>query len=145
VIKDIYFAGTMISTSTQSPDTSRTGLNHAGQVAFMYELMSGELGIGLWSADSDLAGDFNGDGKVDAADLQNWKNGFGVSGTATIEQGDADGNLNVDGADFLVWQRQLGNDFAPPAQAAVPEPGNGSLSILAVSALLVALRWRSLH
>jgi hypothetical protein len=137
VIKDIYFAGTIVSTSTQSPDTSRTGLNHAGQVAFMYELMSGELGIGLWSAETEIPGDFNGDGNVDAADLSNWQSGFGTSGHATREQGDADGDLRVDGADFLIWQRQL----QPGGALAVPEPA-ALLSMLGLAMLYRCSRER---
>ncbi len=81
--------------------------------------------------------DFNGDGIVGAADLTNWKAGFGVRATATHVQGDADADLDVDGADFLAWQRQLGSP-APDisANAPIPEPATLTLIVLA------AVGWR---
>jgi hypothetical protein len=65
-------------------------------------------------------GDFNGDGRIDGADLPNWKTNFGATGSATHTQGDADGDHDVDGADFLVWQRQLGSGMPVAPTAAVP-------------------------
>jgi hypothetical protein len=48
------------------------------------------------------AGDFNSDASVDAADLSQWKQGFGTSGSSA----DANGDNLIDGADFLSWQRR---------------------------------------
>lgn len=60
-----------------------------------------------------LPGDFNGDSKVDPADLVAWRAGFG-----TI----------YSGADFLLWQRYLGSVLiATPA----PEPGGAALAAMA--------------
>jgi T5SS/PEP-CTERM-associated repeat protein len=62
--------------------------------------------------------DFDEDGDVDAGDVAQWKDDFGVNGLS-----DADNDGDSDGADFLVWQRQLGSGL--PALAAVqsvPEP-----------------------
>lgn len=61
-----------------------------------------------------LTADFNGNGVVDAPDLDIWKTGFGAVGTANQTQGDANGDTNVDGADFLLWQRTLGQSTVPP-------------------------------
>jgi hypothetical protein len=55
---------------------------------------------------------------VDAADLTDWRDSFGVDGGA-----DSDGDGDSDGADFLVWQRNLGQGTpGVGAAAGVPEP-----------------------
>ena len=70
-----------------------------------------------------LDGDFNGDGYVDANDLNDptlgWKARYGV---------------DLDGEDFLVWQRNLGAGTppAPPAAAAVPEPSSTLLALMGI-------------
>ncbi|MBX3426988.1 MAG: endo-1,4-beta-xylanase [Pirellulales bacterium] len=68
-----------------------------------------------------LSADFNGDGRVDDADLAVWQDGFGL--------GDVDGNA------LLAWQRQLGLQLSPSlgpaAAAAVPEPAGWLLLALA--------------
>ncbi|HYO25315.1 MAG TPA: choice-of-anchor Q domain-containing protein, partial [Lacipirellulaceae bacterium] len=61
-----------------------------------------------------LAGDFDGNGRVDAADLAAWRMGF-AAGTRT-------------GGDFVVWQRQLG--IGAGAGAVVAEPGGGGLGVV---------------
>lgn len=74
-----------------------------------------------------LAGDFNADGSVNAADLVAWKQSFG-----TI----------YDGSDFLAWQRSMA--AATGAAAAVPEPAAGGLMIVAAATLAAARRRRSI-
>ena len=63
-----------------------------------------------------VPGDFNGDGDVDADDLNDWQTSYSSSAA-----GDADGDGDTDGRDFLIWQR---NYTGPQAIAAfsVPEP-----------------------
>jgi hypothetical protein len=76
-ITNVYFNGTVLGAiSSQSPDTSLSGLNDAGQVAFAFTLASGQDGIAIWTANR--PGDFNGDGKVDLADYTTWRNGLGT-------------------------------------------------------------------
>ena len=79
-------------------------------------------GLAWWAGDGPGApkpGDFNGDGAVDGADLQEWKDGFG---------GEYDGN------DFLVWQR----NYEGTAATAVPEPSSAlMLSVLGLATLCV--------
>lgn len=68
---------------------------------------------GQWSAlvEADFqianAGDFNADGSVDGADLDNWSAGYGLSSGAAGVDGDADADGDVDGFDFLTWQRNF--------------------------------------
>ncbi len=49
-----------------------------------------------------IPGDFNGDGSVDATDLAQWQDDFGVN-----NESDADGDGDSDGRDFLIWQRNF--------------------------------------
>jgi parallel beta-helix repeat protein len=67
-----------------------------------------------------IAGDFDGDGNVDAADLAAWKTAF-VAGT-------------LSGTDFLTWQRQLGAGGATGA----PEPPSAILILAPTLATLIA-------
>jgi len=80
-----------------------------------------------------LTADFNGNGMVDAPDLDIWKTGFGTVGTATQSTGDANGDTNVDGSDFLLWQRTLGQSTLPPRA-----PENVQARALSASSIQVA-------
>ncbi|WP_428304960.1 glycosyl hydrolase family 18 protein [Lacipirellula sp.] len=86
-----------------------------------------------------IAGDFNADGKVDAADLELWKLGAGTV-NATHWDGDANADGIVDGADFLVWQRNLGQTAATGATVAVPEPSSLALALIACVASMIRRR-----
>ena len=66
----MYFNGSVNGTTTVSPDTSLSGLNNAGRVAFSFTLANGNDGMAIWS---NLPGDFNLDGAVDAADYILWR------------------------------------------------------------------------
>ena len=77
-----------------------------------------------------LAGDFNDDGAVDAADLSRWKMAF-----AQAAEADADSDGDSDGQDFLAWQRRLGPCPAVEASAFVPEPS--ALVAIVTGCLLV--------
>ena len=124
-ISNVYFFGTVTPDSVQSPDTSHSGLNSAGQIAFAFSLANGQDRIGIWSPDV-LAGDYNGDKVVDGQDYQSWRAAFGTNAAA------ADGNENgsVDAADYVIWHRAVqagagmgAADLASSsATAAVPEP-----------------------
>jgi hypothetical protein len=69
-----------------------------------------------------IAGDYNHNGVVDAADYVLWRATLGQSGAALA----ADGNNNgmIDTGDYDVWKSNFGNHSgsAAGANAAVPEP-----------------------
>jgi len=77
-----------------------------------------------------LAGDYNRDGAVNAADYNVWRSSYGSSvSIAAGADGNADGLINA--ADYTVWRDKLS---AQPA--AIPEPS--ALGALAVTALLLS-------
>ena len=99
--------------------------------------------VSLTGIGAGIAGDFDGDGSVDGADLSDWKGGFGTTTAATHAQGDADGDHDVDGGDFLVWQRQVGSGLpAVGSSDAVPEPATVALFGIALAGLGAASRRR---
>jgi hypothetical protein len=85
-----------------------------------------------------LAGDYNENGVVDAADYILWRN---TLGTAVVEYSSADGNGNgiVDGPDFDVWSSHFGATAGAGAGAlvaiAVPEPSSALLLVIGIMLL----------
>jgi hypothetical protein len=81
-----------------------------------------------------LLGDFNNDGRVDAADYDVWKSHFG---STTHLAADANGNGIVDAADYTIWR----DHFSPTSGAAatetigVAEPASVSLALSSLGAL----------
>jgi hypothetical protein len=72
-----------------------------------------------------LPGDFNRDGRVDAADYTVWRDQQGATGMEPYAAGDADGNGIVNQTDYALWRRDFGRTLASPlapVASAVPEP-----------------------
>ena len=80
---------------------------------------------------SEIAGDFNRDGRVDAADYTVWRDSLGtVVGTSTA---DANGDGFVDHLDFDIWRRSFGASTMASLNAElVPEPQTALLLTLIV-------------
>jgi hypothetical protein len=90
-----------------------------------------------------LPGDYNANGKVDAADYVVWRGNAGLMGGATPAQGDGtgDGNVNVDDYDF--WRTNFGNGSGAGSAVgislslqAVPEPSSLLLAVFGAIALI---------
>jgi hypothetical protein len=83
-----------------------------------------------------LTGDFNHDGRVDAADYTLWRHSLGSTTNLS-----ADANINgvVDNADYNLWRanfgRTAGGGAGVGANATVPEPASLLLLLSAVAAL----------
>lgn len=96
-----------------------------------------DYAVAWWAAgvpSNAIGGDFNEDGMVDAADLTQWKDDFGVN-----PDSDADNDGDSDGADFLAWQRNFGTSVPVfPNAATVPEPS--ALILGAMSFALITCR-----
>ena len=79
-------------------------------------------------------GDFNRDGRVDAADYAMWRSTFGsISQLAA----DASGNAVVDAADYVIWRKNLSTAGNANGQltTSVPEPAN----VLLIALLLTLI------
>jgi hypothetical protein len=133
--------------------TSIDGPNDAGQIVFRYSLADGRSGIALATPILELAGDYNQNGTVDAADFTVWRDTIGQSGPGLA----ADGNCNdeVDAGDYDVWKSHFGETVGSGSGAAgagataglpssafegVPEPA--SLALLIIAATMVYIRLR---
>jgi hypothetical protein len=82
-----------------------------------------------------LAGDYNLDGTVDAADYIVWRRTLGQSGPGRAADGDMNGM--VDATDFAIWRSNFGaTSTHPAANATIAEPVS---SLLAVVCLAIAL------
>lgn len=77
-------------------------------------------------------GDYNGDGRVDAADYTVWRNSFG-----STENLAADGNLSgeIDAEDYLIWKEAYAAQTVGLASGSeIPEPAStGFLALVAFS------------
>ena len=65
-----------------------------------------------------LAGDYNGDGVVDAADYTVWRD---TNGSEVLLAADGDGDNIVDADDYNIWVTNYGASL-PSSSVAIPEP-----------------------
>jgi hypothetical protein len=88
-----------------------------------------------------LQGDYNGNGKVDAADYTTWRDTLGQMGAGLAADGSD--NESVDEADYQLWLDHFGEAAGSGSTGldagAVPEPAGG---ILLLTGLLILSRPR---
>jgi hypothetical protein len=112
--------------------------NWRGQLATMLTALVGPPSQGL--------GDYNADGRVDAADYTLWRNTLGQN--VSVGQ-DADGNNDgtVDQADYTVWKLHFGAEYNSGAQSKtmlrVPEPTSGCWMPAGLLAAATRRTWRA--
>jgi GH35 family endo-1,4-beta-xylanase len=93
----------------------------------------------LLAIETGVTGDYNGDGKVSAADYTVWRDTYGS--TTDLRANGDDSNSVIDDDDYQVWLDNFGmvqasGSGASATSAAVPEPAT------AVLLLMAALAWR---
>ena len=92
-----------------------------------------------------LAGDYNGDSVVDAADYVAWRSTEGQSVVA-FSAADGNGDGLIDAGDFDVWRANFGLIAAGSGSAigtqSIPEPASAMLISIAAIALLARRRGR---
>jgi hypothetical protein len=132
-IAEVYLDGnsTLSASTSQSIGAAYNNLINGEDLVFQYRLVTGELRTGFVNyigIAPGLAGDFNDDGKVDAADYVVWRK--------------TDGSQ----AGYNAWRMNFGLNTGSGASlagaASVPEPATCSLACLIL--LLVAPRRRGL-
>jgi beta-glucanase (GH16 family) len=83
--------------------------------------------VRVWHRSSGVAGDYNGDGRVDSADYIAWSQTNGQSGIGL--PADGSGNGTVGQSDYDLWRSNFGTGLpagaAGSALMAVPEPALG--------------------
>jgi hypothetical protein len=84
-----------------------------------------------------LAGDYNGDGVVDAADYTVWRDTFG---STTSLAADGNHDSKIDQGDYDFWKSRFGATMGAGSGAAVPEPA--TFTLLAVAAAIFGCRRR---
>jgi hypothetical protein len=99
-----------------------SGLALAGVNADNFEFTAVGGTLILTSLLTDLAGDYNKDGVVDASDYTVWADSLGQAGTGLAADGD--GNGVIEQADYNIWKTNFGTSLvgAGGDAAAVPEP-----------------------
>ena len=80
-----------------------------------------------------LPGDYNRNGRVDAADYVLWRKTLGVTGLTAYSGADGSGNGSVGQEDYGVWRAHFGETLPPPVA------GSGVSSATASVALVVPL------
>jgi hypothetical protein len=98
------------------------------RVFYLKAYSDGQIGFYVADLPTEIAGDYNGDGHVDAADYTVWRNSFGQNGDGLAADGN--GDETVDQFDYAIWKSNFGSangGGAMVGEAAgsegVPEPG----------------------
>ena len=79
--------------------------------------------VRVWKRQTGMAGDYNGDSIVDAADYSVWRDSMGQNGIGL--PADGSGNGSVGSEDYNLWKANFSTADAPGAasiSASVPEP-----------------------
>jgi hypothetical protein len=88
-----------------------------------------------------IAGDYDGNGVVDAADYVVWRNAAGTTGVELAADGNGDGLVNT--ADYELWRANFGRSNSSGSQAAIPEPA--SIGFLATWLVMLGRIRRKAH
>ncbi len=98
-----------------------------------WQLDTTPTSLSLRVIEGGLTGDFNDDGRVDAADYTVWRDTAGTSGQALAA--DANGDQTVNEIDLSAWRQNYG---ATASATAIPEPAAACLATLVLAMLAPA-------
>jgi endonuclease I len=87
-----------------------------------------------------LPGDYNGDGRVDAADYIVWRTTYGDTVPA-FSGADGDGDEQIGDGDYTVWAQNFGAAAGGGAARSVPEPAAMWLAVFLLTAGSASARW----
>jgi hypothetical protein len=123
-------AGTLSSTFSGLPQGAAVGNFGGTDLRISYFAGDGN-DVALLTV-SGLAGDYNNNGVVDAADYTVWRDNLGAAAGTLLN--DTDGG-EIDGDQYDTWVSNFGTSVAASAvsSAAVPEPGGVFLALLAAA------------
>ena len=110
--------------------------NLPGGFDWNWDVNTGVLSVG--SVVGGLAGDYDGNGVVDAADYTIYMDNLG--GDSAVLGGNGSGASTVGQADYLLWKNSFGNTSGSGSSAAIPEPAALLLALLALAAAPVRVR-----
>jgi hypothetical protein len=131
--------GTLLAAGESLSLGNAFAVGSVGDLIFNFTEVGGDaLVTGLVNYVTGLAGDYNGDGVVDAADYTVWRDTTGSTGPGLAADGN--GDMTVDAADYAIWRANFGTSQAASsslAAAAVPEPTAAWLLLVSI-----ALAWR---
>ena len=106
-----------------------------------WELLKGNmlLQLAVVQANDTLAGDYNDDGTVDAADYTVWRDSL-ASGAPLLNETATPGTVDQD--DYLAWKANFGAMAGPGggSRGSVPEPATATLLLAVVAACAVNFR-----
>ncbi len=89
-------------------------------------------------------GDYNGDGRVDAADYTVWRDSLGRTGTNLAADGDNNNIVNQN--DYSIWRTNFGETLGGSlagTSVAVPEPAGLAIAVLLLALLRSRIRKNS--
>lgn len=148
ILSEIRLEGiTTLAPSASSSLGNAFSVGGAQDLSFSYGLPNGTLLPGFVeyvTGPTPIVGDYNQNGKVDAADYTVWRNT--LNQTVTAGTG-ADGNSNgtIESGDYTVWKTNFGMGAGAAALSnagAVPEPGIALLSAIAAGSCATVDRRR---
>ena len=113
----------LFDTSTVGMKTAEIMISSSSQSA-ANSLVTIPISFEVFSAG--LAGDFNDDGTVDAADYTVWRDNLGALDESSISN-NGDGLNGVDSEDYNLWVSSFGNSSSTSSASAIPEPTSGIL------------------
>ncbi len=98
---------------------------------------STELTRGIVTYVTAIRGDFNGDGRVDAADYTLWRDNLGATSEAAFAADTGSGDDTIDANDYTLWRTHFGEQGVTTNgltgnTLAVPEPNAGLMIAMAV-------------